>query len=57
MHGFLEILVIVGVKQYPYLKPFIVDLLQGYRRTGHILGKVLTESFIGKPHAVAYTET
>jgi len=31
MHVFLEILVVMGVKEHPTLKPFIVDLLQGDR--------------------------
>jgi len=40
MHVFLEILVVMGMEKHPTLKPFIVDLFQGYRRPGQILGKV-----------------
>ncbi len=43
---FFEIFVVMGVKQYPSLKTFAGDLLQGYRRTGHILGKVFPGSLI-----------
>jgi len=42
MHVFLEILVVMGMKENSSLKPFIVDLLQGYRWTGDILGKAIT---------------
>jgi hypothetical protein len=56
MHVFFEILVVMGMKEHPTLKPFIVDLLQGYRRPGHILGKVFPGSLIENPYAVVYTE-
>jgi hypothetical protein len=41
MHVFLEILVVISMKQHPFFKAFVMDLLQGYRWTGYILGKVL----------------
>jgi len=56
MHVFLEILVVMGVKEHTAFKPFIVDLLQGDRRPRQILGKVLQGSLIENPNAVVYTE-
>jgi hypothetical protein len=56
MHVFLEILVVMGMKENPTLKPFIVDLLQGDRRPGYILGKAITGALIENPNAVVYTE-
>src|SRR6056297_587638 len=56
MHVFLEILVVMGMEKHPTLKPFIVDLFQGYRRPGQILGKVFPGSFIENSYAVVYTE-
>jgi hypothetical protein len=44
MHVFLEILVVMGVEQHPSFKPFAMDILQGYRRTCDILGKVFPGS-------------
>jgi hypothetical protein len=41
MHVFSEVLVVVSVKEHPPFKTFVVDLLQGYRRPGYILGKIL----------------
>jgi hypothetical protein len=54
MHVFFEILVVMGMKENPSLKPFIVDLLQGDRRTGHILGKAITGALIENSHTVVY---
>ena len=56
MHVFLEILVVMGVKQYTSFEPFVMDFLQGYWWTGHILGKVLPRFLIENPNAVVYTE-
>jgi hypothetical protein len=56
MHVFFEILVVMSVKEHPTLKTFIVDLLQGYRRPGHILGKAITGALIENSNAVVYTE-
>ena len=55
MYVFLEILVVMGVKEHTAFKPFIVDLLQRYRRPGQILSKVLPGSLIENPNAVVYT--
>jgi hypothetical protein len=57
MHVFLEILVVMGVKQHPAFKTFVVDLLQGYRWTCDILGKILTGALIKNLHVVVYTES
>ena len=57
MNVFLEILVVMGMKKHPTLKTFVMDLLQGYRRPCHILGKILTGALIENPHAVVYTES
>jgi hypothetical protein len=57
MHVFLEILVVMGVKQHSALKTFVMDLLQGYRRPGYILGEALPGAFIKHPYAVVYTES
>jgi hypothetical protein len=54
MNVFFEILVVMGMKENPTLKPFILDLLQGYRRPGYILGKVITGALIENPYAVVY---
>ena len=56
MYVFFEILVVMGMKENPTLKPSIVDLLQGYRRPGYILGKAITGALIENSYAVVYTE-
>jgi hypothetical protein len=56
MNVFLEILVVMGMEKHPTLKTFVMDLLQGYRRPCHILGKVFPGSLIENPNAVVYTE-
>jgi len=56
MYVFFEILIVVSMKQHPFLIPFGVDLLQRYRWAGHILGKVLAGALIKNPYAVVYTE-
>jgi len=56
MHVFFEILVVMGMKENPTLKPFVVDLLQGYRRTCYILGKAITGSLSENSYAVVYAE-
>ncbi len=54
MHVFFEILVVMGMKENQPLKPFIVVLLQRYRRPGHILGTAITGALIENPYAVVY---